>query len=181
MKKISVVAILILLTVSIVVGQENRYLSTELGIYAFPSEGQSSEQQLREEAECYNWAVDRSRVDPFDLQKRQQQEQQQAEAAKKQAGQVGQGATGQAAASGAVGGLLIGSIAGGKKGRRRGAAAGAAVGAIAGESSKQSGRKQAEAQVDAQAERQMQASAAEMEEFKKAFAACMESKEYIVR
>jgi hypothetical protein len=36
-------------------------------------------------------------------------------------------------------------------------------------------------QVEAQAERQMQATAAEMEEFKKAFAACMESKHYIVR
>lgn len=179
-KKIGI-ALLVFAIASIAPAQENRYLSSALGVYVFPSEGQSSEQQLREEAECYGWAVERAGVDPFELQKLEAEHQQQTEAARQQADRVGEGAPASGAVGGAAAGALIGGISRGGKGARRGAAAGAVLGVIGGAAAQREARDQAQQQVEQQSERQMKATKEQQESFRRAFSVCMESKNYMVR
>lgn len=181
MKRLFLIAMFLLLTVSLAAGQEARYLSSALEVFVFPSQGQTSDQQLIEEGECYDWAVERTGVDPFDLRKQQQEQAKQAEAAKAQAGKVGKGAGATGAVGGAAAGALIGGVARGSKGARRGAAAGAVLGGLAGASARREARKQAGKQVEAQAQQQQRATEGQMENFKKAFGVCMESKGYMVR
>ena len=145
-------------------------LAATLGIYAFPSQGQNATTQSQDEAACYQWAVGNSGVDPFNAANQNQQQQAQAQA-------QAQGAQGQGvktAAKGAAAGALIGGIAGDAG---TGAAAGAAAGAIAGRHR----RKQAEAQAAQQSASSQQATAQQMDAFKKAFGACMDAKKYIVK
>ena len=63
-------------------------LAATLDVYVFPSAGQAADQQNRDEAECYNWAVTNSGGDPFDLNKQSaaqtEQAQRDMEAAKKE-------------------------------------------------------------------------------------------------
>ena len=181
MKTLFLVAMSLLLTVSLAAGQETRYLSSALEVFVFPSKGQPSDQQLIEEGECYDWAVERTSVDPFDLRTQQQEQARQAEAAKEQAGNVGKGAGVKGAVGGAAGGALIGGVARGSKGARRGAAAGALLGGLAAASAAKSARKQAKGQVEAQAEQKKRATEGQMTNFKKAFGVCLEAKDYMVR
>ena len=58
-------------------------LAATVGLYVFPAEGQATEQQSKDEAFCYNWAVDNTQSDPFSLARRAQQSEQ--AAAQKQA------------------------------------------------------------------------------------------------
>ena len=44
-------------------------LASTLNIYVFPSKGQAESQQSEDESACYQWAVQNSGVDPFELQK----------------------------------------------------------------------------------------------------------------
>lgn len=55
-------------------------LATTMEMYVFPSSGQDSSQQSKDESECYNWAVSNVGTDPFDLAKQEQADQQQAQA-----------------------------------------------------------------------------------------------------
>ena len=48
-------------------------LAATLETYVFPTEGQTPEQQSTDEAACYNWAVENTGTDPFQLQKQAQQ------------------------------------------------------------------------------------------------------------
>lgn len=145
-------------------------LAATLGIYVFPSQGQNATTQSQDESACYQWAVQNTGVDPFNAAK--QNEQQQAQAQAQAQGAQGQGV--KTAAKGAAAGALIGGIAGDAG---TGAAAGAAAGAIAGRHR----RKQAEAQAAQQSASSQQATAQQMDAFKKAFGACMEAKKYIVK
>ena len=45
----------------------------------FPEEGQASDQQSKDEAECYSWAASNTGSDPFELQKQSEQIHQQTE------------------------------------------------------------------------------------------------------
>ncbi len=55
---------------------EQKTLAATVGLYVFPADGQSTEQQSKHEAECYNWAVDNTKTDPFSLSKKAQQTEQ---------------------------------------------------------------------------------------------------------
>jgi hypothetical protein len=154
-------------------------LAATMGLYAFPAKGQSTAQQNTDEAACYTWAVQNTGTDPFELQKKSQADQQAAQQAKAQASQAGKGSGAAGAVGGAAVGALIGEIADNDPGK--GAAYGAAAGLIAGRRKGQAAQKQATAQADAQAAQVQQATAAQMDGFKKAFSVCLEAKEYLVK
>jgi hypothetical protein len=168
-------------------------LAATLGLYAFPSQGQTAEVQSTDESQCYAWAVQNTGTDPFELQKKAQaqtqqiqgQASQQAAATQQQAAAGGKGA----GARGAVGGAAVGALVGGIGGNAgRGAAVGAATGVVVGRSRARRGQQQAEAQAAAvtqQAESQVQqvqaATAEQMDGFRKAFSVCLEAKHYLVK
>ncbi len=140
-------------------------ISSGLGVYAYPSKGQSQQQQKTDEFECYKWSMQQSGIDPLNLPKVQ--------AAPVETGPDGSMIVG--GAKGAAAGLAIGAIAGD-------AGKGAAIGAVAGGLA---GRRQSK-QAQAQAEKQSQANAANTEQaikdsFIKGFSACMEGKGYSIK
>ena len=153
-------------------------LATTLGVAAFPSAGQSAQQQSQDEAACYQWAVQNTGVDPFEAQKKAAQSQQQAAQNAQQAQSAGQGAAVSGAARGAAGGALIGAAAGDAG---KGAAIGAATGAVVGRRQKKKAEAQATQQAQAQGQQAQQVSAQQIESFKKAFCACLEGKKYIAK
>jgi hypothetical protein len=154
-------------------------LAATMNVYVFPTAGQPIEQQSTDEAGCYGWAVQNTGSDPFQLRKQAEAEQQQAEQAKAQAEAVGTGAGARGAVRGAAAGALIGEIASDDAGK--GAAYGAAAGAIAGRRRARRARSEAQAQVEAQAAQAQQATAEQLENFKKAFSVCLEAKQYLVK
>ena len=154
-------------------------LAATMNVYVFPAEGQAADQQNKDEAECYNWAVSNTGTDPFDLAKQAQAQQQQADAAKEEVSQAGKGAGAKGALAGAAAGALIGEIASDDAGK--GAAIGAAVGAIGGRSARRRGQRQATEEIDQQTAQAQQATTTQVENFKKAFSVCLEAKEYMVR
>ena len=106
----------------------------------FPTTGQTPAQQSTDEATCYNWAVQNTGTDPFNLQKQAQQQAQQTQQAQQQAQQAGKGAGAVGAVKGAAAGALIGGIAGDAgKGAAYGAAAGLVVGRARGRQAKAAG------------------------------------------
>jgi hypothetical protein len=167
--------------VTLAAGQSDgqKTLASTMNVYVFPTEGQTAEQQSMHEAECYNWAVGNTGMDPFDLQKQAQQQEQQAAQAKEQTQDVGKGAGAAGAVKGAAAGALIGEIANDDAGQ--GAAYGAAAGLIAGRRRGRQAQKQAEQQVEQQSQKAQAATAEQLENFKKAFSVCLEAKEYMVR
>ena len=66
-------------------------LAATVGVYVFPADGQEASQQSKDEADCYEWAVGNTGVDPFDTAKQAQSEQRQAEQAKEDAKKAGKG------------------------------------------------------------------------------------------
>lgn len=154
-------------------------LAATMNVYVFPTEGQDASQQSKDEAECYNWAVQNTGNDPFALAKQADQQAVQTEQAKQQAAQAGTGAGARGAVGGAAAGALIGEIASDDPGR--GAAYGAAAGLIAGRHRKRQAQKQATAQVEQQGQQAQAATAEQIENFKKAFSVCLEAKDYMVK
>jgi hypothetical protein len=154
-------------------------LAATLGVYVFPAAGQASDQQSKDEAECYNWAVTNTGVDPFQLSKQAAEQQQQAQQAQQQAAQTGRGAGLGGAVGGAALGAIVGEVADNDVGKS--AAIGAGVGAIA--ARRRAGEQQQQAVQSAQQQDQ-QAQAATQEDqsnFKKAFSVCLEAKKYMVK
>ena len=92
MKKILAVSILISLVALPLALAQQKSLSSTLNVYVFPTEGQDAEQQSKDEAECYGWAVQNTGKDPFELQKKAAEQEQQTAEAKEQAQDVGKGA-----------------------------------------------------------------------------------------
>ena len=169
-------------------------LAATLGLYAFPSQGQSPAVQSTDESQCYAWAVQTTGIDPFELQKQAQaqtqqiqgQASQQAAAAQQQAAARSQGAGLRGAAVGAATGALIGEVGSGNA--SRGAAVGAASGAVVARSRARRGQRAAEQQAaattqaaDAQVQQVQAATAQQMDGFKKAFSVCLEAKHYLVK
>ena len=154
-------------------------LAATINVYVFPADGQPPEQQNREEAECYAWAVNNTQTDPFDLAKRAQQQMHSAEQQKQAVQQAGKGAGAKGAVAGAARGALIGEIASNDAGG--GAARGAAVGAISARRRARRGQKQASQQIDQQMGQQQRATAQQIEDFKKAFSVCLEAKKFLVK
>ena len=158
---------------------QQKSLSSTLEIYAFPKEGQDASQQSKDESACYEWAVGNTGSDPFELTKQESTDAQQSQAEKQAAQQVGQGAGARGAVGGAAMGALIGEIA--DDDASKGAAWGAAVGAVAARRRGAAAHRQAQAQAEQQSQQRQQATAEQMDNFRKAFSACLEAKEYMVK
>jgi hypothetical protein len=154
-------------------------LAATMNIYAFPAAGQAAEQQSQDESACYTWAVQNTGTDPFELSKQAQQQQQQDAANQQAAAQAGKGSAARGAARGAAAGALVGEIADDDAGK--GAAIGAAAGAVHGRRKGKAAEQQASSQAAGQAQQAQASAAQQMDGFKKAFSACMESKKYTVK
>jgi uncharacterized protein YcfJ len=154
-------------------------LAATLEVYAFPTEGQTPEVQSADEAKCYAWAVETTGIDPFELQKQQEAGMQQAAAQQEAAKQAGKGARAKGAVAGAAAGALIGEIASDDPGK--GAAIGATTGMVAGGAARRRAQKQGAAQAQATAASVTQYSEEQKANFRKAFSACLEAKEYLVK
>lgn len=154
-------------------------LAATIDVYVFPTKGQIATQQSKDEADCYNWAVQNTGNDPFSLMKQADQQAMQTEQAKQQAAQAGTGAGARGAVRGAAAGALIGEIASDDAGR--GAAYGAAAGLVAGRHRKRQAQKQATQRVEQQGQQAQAANAEQIENFKKAFSVCLEAKDYLVK
>ena len=138
-------------------------ISQGLGLFLFPTNDQSQQQQKVDEFECYKWAMEQTGIDPLNLPKVE---------AEIQTGPTGGAVKG--AARGAAGGAAIGAIAGDAG---EGAAIGATVGAMRG---RRAG-KQAQAQQNQQAVANAEAAEEEtINTFKKAFSACLSGKGYTI-
>ena len=154
-------------------------LAATLNVYAFPTKGQKPEQQSADEAECYQYAVTNTGSDPFELQKKAEQTQQQKAQADQQIKESGKGAGAKGALGGAAAGALIGEIASDDPGE--GAAWGAAVGGIAARRKAKGAKAEASKQVEQQSQQAQQATAEQVDNFKKAFSVCLEAKNYMVK
>jgi hypothetical protein len=139
-------------------------LSQQFGVYVYPAKGQSATQQANDESVCYKSARSKTGVDPANLPP-----------ATAAPAAVHQGGTVRGAAGGAAGGAAIGAIAGNAG---QGAAIGAVAGALTGRA-RQNQLNRAEAQY-AQANAQAQRSQS-MNNFRRAYSACLESKGYTVK
>jgi hypothetical protein len=157
---------------------QQKSLSSSIQVYVFPEKGQDASTQSQDEAACYGWAVDQTGLDPFDLQKQAQQQAAQTEAAKQQAQHAGDGAGAAGAVGGAAVGALIGSLSGDAG---AGAAIGATLGGVRGSRARRGAQAQATQQVEQQGAQKQAATAAQIENFKKAFSVCLEAKDYMVK
>ncbi len=128
----------------------------------YPAKGQSAQQQKKDEAECYQWAVSNTGIDPSKPTPAQ------AQAAPPT---TATGTTPGAGARGAARGAVVGGIMGD-------AGAGAAAGAMAGRAQS---RRQNAAQQQQAAAQQQQAQGAQNATFAKARAACLEGRGYTVK
>src|SRR5579871_221486 len=162
--------------------------ANKVGLYAYPGKGQSHDQQLIDESDCYNSAQQQTGVNAdapppqppssADVQAAQAQA---ADAAPQQKGGRARGA-----ARGAVGGAVVGGIAGNAG---TGAAVGASVGTVRGgrqqRKANAAAKDQAAAQGGAQVQQQYQSQKAaydqQMNTFKRAFSACMDARGYSVK
>jgi hypothetical protein len=145
--------------------QSTKSLSSGLGLFVFPSKDQTTEQQEADEMACYKWAMQQTNYDPLNPPQIQ-------------AEQVDRSVDGPAvrgAARGAAAGAAIGAIAGDAG---EGAAIGAVAGGLRGRRAKVVGDEMEQQQNNAAAQAQNQEL---MNNFKKAFSACMEGKGYTVK
>jgi len=144
---------------------QNNGIAKSLGLYVFPTNDQSAEQQAKDESACFTWAKEQSGVDPLNPP--------QVEAEQVDTNPDGSAIVG--AAGGAAAGAAIGAIAGD-------AGEGAAIGAIVGGLRRRRASKAQKQQQQAQNNQTAAASEkAMMDNYKKAFTACMEGKGYTVK
>ena len=180
MRGLILITILLALPFSSGVAQDGgKTLASTLEVFVFPTEGQASDQQSKDEAECYSWATSNTGSDPFELQKQGEQQAQQTEQQMQQAQQATQGAGAKGAVKGAAAGALIGEIANDDAGE--GAAYGAAAGMVAGRRRSRAASQQAQQQAQAQGAASQQATEEQVGNFKKAFSVCLEAKDYMVK
>jgi hypothetical protein len=162
--------------------------ANKVGVFAYPAKGQSHDQQLIDESDCYNSAQQQTSINPdtpppqppssADVQAAQAQA---AEAAPEQKGGRAKGAA-RGAAKGAVVGGIVGDAG-------KGAAVGATVGTVRGgrqqRQTNAAAKDQASANAGAQVQQEYQNQKAaydqQMATFKRAFSACMDSRGYSVK
>ena len=160
----------------------------KIGMFVYPKNNQSKDQQLRDELDCYNQVGQQTGINPdtpppaAPSSAQVQAAQQQAAAEAPQA----QGGRARGAARGAAGGAVIGGIAGDAG---KGAAAGAVVGTMRGgmkqreanAASKQQAAQSASAQIQQQSQQARAAYNKQLDTFKRGFSACMDSRAYSVK
>jgi hypothetical protein len=130
--------------------------------FVYPAKGQNAQQQKKDEAECYSWAVNQSGFDPAKPPPPQQAAQPPTTAT---------GTTPGAGVRGAARGAIVGGIVGD-------AGAGAAAGAVAGRAQS---RKQNAAAAQQQQQGATQQQQAGQAGFQKARSACLEGRGYSVK
>jgi hypothetical protein len=160
-----------------------------IGMYAYPKNQQSADQQLKEENECFASAKQQSGIDPQappPATKTEEQKKAEQQAAADNAKQA-KGGRAKGAAKGAAGGAAIGAIADDEAGK--GAGAGAAAGTMVGgakqrRANKASTEQAAQATTQQQQQQEAQAKATHQEgidAFKRSFSACMEARRYSIK
>ena len=197
MVRTAIASSILLLTASIVSAQASPQQtpaapawspSQNIGMFAFPRNGQSADQQLKDESECYGMAKQRTGIDaqappPQGLSEEEKKlAQQQAAENAKQA----QGGRVRGAARGAAGGAAIGAIAGDTG---KGAGAGAVAGTMRGGAQQRQANAQSKEQAAAQTaaaqkkaeEEMLRNHQAGIDTFQRAFAACMDARNYSVK
>ena len=137
-----------------------------IGLFVYPQKEQDATLQSKDETECYNSAKQESGIDPANP------------AASTQPAQTPKTPSGggvKGAAGGAAAGAAVGAVAGDAG---TGAAAGATAGAIHGRRHQKKAKKQAQQQAQ-----QQQASAQQqnLDTFKRAMSACLDSRGYSVK
>lgn len=146
-------------------GQSN--VAATLHVYAYPNQQQSPDQQFKDETDCYQSAQTQAGQSNANDQTAQGQQQNPSDA--------GKGAGAKGAAKGAAGGAAIGAIAGD-------AGAGAGIGAVAGTAAGRRQKKKAEQQAEQQQQQAQQGQQAQAtDNLKRAYSACMESRNYTVK
>jgi outer membrane lipoprotein SlyB len=140
-------------------------VAKKMGIFVFPANSQTAEQQDKDMSDCYTWAVQQSGYDPINPTVVQAQ-------------QVPTGPDG-AAVAGAAGGALVGTAIGAISGDTgKGAAIGAVSGAVLGRRQGNMAKASAQQKANSQAAQTNQ----NLEDgFKKAFSVCLEGKGYTVK
>jgi hypothetical protein len=157
---VMVMACLIMLGSSTASAQQS--ISSSLGVVPYPSKGQSKDQQNKDEGQCYAWSKQQTGIDPMAV----------ANAPQPSSGPAaGGGERVRGAARGAAGGAAIGAIAGDTG---KGAAAGAVAGTMAGGVRARQNKR-------AQQQQAQNAKQATLQQFNKAFGACMEGRGYVVK
>lgn len=154
-------------------------LASTMEVYVFPTEGQDAAQQSTDEASCFEWAVDNTGNDPFNLEKESEANEELAAAEMDAAEATGQGAGARGAVRGAAAGAIIAEVS--KGDASEGAAYGAAAGVIRGRRQARAANEQATAQAEEQAEAREEATEEDLDNFKKAFSTCLEAKDYMVK
>lgn len=134
-----------------------------MGIYTYPSQGQSPEQQSRDDYECFAYAKGQTGYDPMNPP--------QVTAQESTAG-PGDGERVRGAARGAAGGAIVGAIAGDTG---KGAAIGATLGTMRGGRNSRQRKEQENQQSQAQAQQQV---AGMQNGFRSAYSACIEARGY---
>lgn len=160
-----------------------------IGLFPYPKNQQSADQQLKDESECFAAAKQQTGIDPQappPATKTEEQKKAEQEAAADNAKQV-KGGRVRGAARGAAGGAAVGAIADDEAGK--GAAAGAAAGTMVGGAKQRRANKAAKqqaAQATAQQQQQEEAQAKAVHQqgidtFKRAFSACMDARGYSIK
>jgi hypothetical protein len=162
--------------------------SKDIGVFVFGKNGQSADQQLKDESDCYGAAKQQSGIDPkapAAAGKTAEQKQAEQKAAAENADTPSGGRV-KGAARGAAGGAAIGAIAGDDgKGAGAGAVAGTMRGGMKQREASAAAKKEAAAKVaaeqKAEEERGKLAHAEGLGTFQRAFAACMDARNYSVK
>lgn len=162
--------------------------SKDIGLFVFGKNGQTADQQLKDESECYGAARTQTGIDPKapppgakTAEQKAAEQNAAAENAKTPSGGRARGA-----ARGAAGGAAIGAIAGDAgKGAAAGAVAGTMRGGMQQRQASAATQKEAAAKVAAEQqkeeERMKLAHAEGLDTFQRAFAACMDARNYSVK
>jgi len=180
MKHRILITFLVAIPLSGAVAEESgKTFASTLEVYVFPTVGQASDQQSKDEAECYDWATNNTGSDPFELQNQSAQQQQQTEQQVAQAQSATQGAGAKGAVKGAAAGALIGEVTGGDAGDS--AAIGAAAGAVASRRRGRAASAHAQEEAKQQGAAQQKATQEQVDNFKKAFSVCLEAKDYMIK
>jgi Glycine-zipper domain len=156
-------------------------ISSHLGLHAFPAKDQNPQQQQTDEFACYRWAKQDTGFDPLAALEAAQSATSATPASGMSPAGPPPGAGARGAARGAAAGAAVGAIAGDAG---QGAAIGATSGGLRGRMAQK--RAQAEAQQRAQLQAQLQGQAkagtqASLDDFRKAYSACMQAKGYSVK
>lgn len=146
-------------------------VSTAANQYVFPKEGQSEEQQAKDEASCDDWASKQIGADLATLETQKQQKINEVLSAPAPD-------TKGVGARGAAKGAIVGSLAGRDKLRNETAAAGAVLGAASAKKQAQAQAAQAQSQATGAVEAEFEAKTTE---YFKARSVCLESKGYNVK